>query len=103
MTLWQQYQAVLPLAVHSVRYESLIGTMRETLEPLLDFLDLGWDERMHDYMQTAYRRQKISTPSYNQVTQPLYTRASGRWERYRAHLQPVLPVLLPWAKTFGYG
>jgi len=102
MTLWQQYQAVLPLAVHSVRYEALIETMKETLEPLLDFLDLGWDECMHDYMQTAYRRQKISTPSYNQVTQPLYTRASGRWERYRAHLQPVLPILLPWAKTFGY-
>jgi tetratricopeptide (TPR) repeat protein len=103
MTLWQQYQAVLPLAVHSVRYEALIETLKETLEPLLDFLDLGWDDRLHDYRQTAYRRQKISTPSYNQVTQPLYTRASGRWERYRAHLQPVLPVLLPWAKTFGYG
>ena len=103
MTLWQQYQAGLPLEVHTVRYESLVETFEETLSPLLDFLSVGWDDGVRNYAETAYRRGKISTPSYNQVTQPLYTRARGRWERYREPMQSVLPALLPWARRFGYG
>lgn len=102
MTLWQHYQIVLPLKVHTVRYETLIEVFDETLTPLLEFLDVGWDEGVRDYAETAHRRRKIATPSYNQVTQPLYTRARGRWERYRDNMQPVLPTLLTWAKNFDY-
>jgi hypothetical protein len=29
-------------------------------------------------------------------------RPSGRWRRYRKQLEPVLPVLLPWAERLGY-
>ena len=103
MTLWLQYQSALPLQVHTVCYEILIEDFEETLTPLLDFLGVDWDEGLRDYTETAYRRGKIKTPSYNQVTQPLYTHARGRWQRYRQHLQPVLPLLLPWAERFGYG
>ena len=102
MTLWQQYMTVLPLAVHTVRYESLIEAFTETLTPVFDFLGVGWDDGVLDYAATAYRRGKISTPSYNQVIQPLYMRSRGRWERYRGQMQEVLPTLLPWAKRFGY-
>ncbi len=102
MALWQQYQAVLPLDVHTVRYESLIEVFEETLSPLLDFLGVDWDDAVKTYAETARQRRKIKTPSYNQVTQPIYTRARGRWERYREHMQPVLPTLLPWAERFGY-
>ncbi len=102
MVLWQQYQAVLPLQIHMVRYENLIEAFEETLTPLFDFLGLDWDDGVRDYAKTAYQRGRINTPSYNQVTQPLYTRARGRWQRYRAQMQPALPFLLPWAKRFGY-
>ena len=40
--------------------------------------------------------------SFDQVTEPLSTRSVGRWKRYRKQLEPVLPVLLPWAKKLGY-
>ena len=103
MTLWQQYQTILPLEVHTVRYESLIEAFEETLTPLFDFLGVGWDDEVRNFTETAYRRGKIHTPSYNQVTQPLYTRSRGRWERYREQMQPVLPTLLPWARSYGYG
>jgi hypothetical protein len=85
-----------------VRYESLIEVFEETLSPLLDFLGVDWDDAVKTYAETARQRRKIKTPSYNQVTQPIYTRARGRWERYREHMQPVLPTLLPWAERFGY-
>ncbi len=103
MALWQKYRAVLPLEVHTVRYESLIEAFEETLTPLLDFLGVEWDDSVRNYAETASRRDKITTPSYYQVTQPLYTRARGRWERYSKFMQPVLPTLLPWARRFGYG
>ena len=102
MTLWGQYRAVLPLDVHTLRYESLIEAFEETLSPLLDFLGLDWDDGMRRYAETASSREIINTPSYNQVTQPLYSRACGRWRRYREPLAPVLPLLLPWAERFGY-
>jgi Flp pilus assembly protein TadD len=103
MALWQQYQAVLPLAVHTVRYEGLIEDFEETVSPVLDFLGVEWDDCLRNYADTAYRRGKINTPSYNQVTQPLYTHARGRWERYREQMKHVFPTLLPWARRFGYG
>jgi len=102
MRLWTQYQDVLPLEVHTVRYETLIRDFDSTVSACLDFLDLDWDEGVRDYVETAKRSGQISTPSYDQVTQGLYTGASGRWQRYRKHLEPVLPVLLPWAERMGY-
>jgi hypothetical protein len=102
MSLWHQYREVLPMAVHTVRYETLVEAFEETLAPVFDFLEVEWDDGVRNYTETARRRRKINTTSYDQVTQPLYTRARGRWKRYREHLQPVLPLLLPWARRFGY-
>lgn len=51
----------------------------------------------------ARKRNRITpTPSYAQVAEPLYTRARGRWQRYREALAPVLPILAPWAAAMGY-
>ena len=102
MRLWTQYQDVLPLQVHTVRYETLIRDFDSAVSACLDFLDMDWDDGVRDYVETAKRSGQISTPSYDQVTQALYTGASGRWQRYRKHLEPVLPVLLPWAERMGY-
>ena len=103
MSLWHQYRAVLPLQVHTVRYERLIERFDETVGPLLDFMGVGWDDAVRDHVAAAHRRGRIRTTSYNQVAQPLYTRARGRWQRYRDQMAPVLPILLPWAQRFGYG
>jgi len=47
-------------------------------------------------------RGRIKTASYSQVAEPIYTRSSGRWRNYRKHLEPVFPILEPWARKFGY-
>jgi tetratricopeptide (TPR) repeat protein len=102
MSLWTLYRETLPLDVHTVRYESLISDFEATLKGCLEFLGLGWEEGIRDYMHTEINRGRLGTPSYNQVTQDLYTEASGRWQRYRPQLEPVLPELLPWAQRMGY-
>ena len=103
MTLWHRYQDVLPLEIHTVRYEQLVRDLEGTISPCLGFLELDWDDGVRSYAETAKSNARIVTPSYNQVTEDLYSDASGRWQRYREHLEPVLPVLMPWAERLGYG
>jgi len=102
MRLWTLYREKLPLTIHTIRYESLIVDLEASIAPCLEFLGLDWDDGVKEYRDTAVRRTAISTPSYNQVTEPLYAAASGRWLRYRDELQSVLPLLQPWAEHWGY-
>lgn len=100
---WSRCRSVLPLSVHTISYERLVVDPEAELRPLIDFLGLAWEERMLDHRKTARDRGIIITPSYSQVTQPLYRDASGRWQRYRAQMESVLPVLAPWVERLGYG
>jgi len=102
MSVTQQYCDALSPSLHRVRYEMLVTDPKAEIEPVLDFLGVSWSDAVLDHVTTARRRDRIQTPSYNQVNQPLYTRAAGRWTRYRRHLDPVLPILQPWIRHFGY-
>jgi hypothetical protein len=102
LVFWTRARQILPLHVHTLRYEALVEDKERELRALLAFLGLDWDARVLDNEATAKARGPIATPSYAQVAQPLYTRARGRWERYREQMKPVLPILLPWAKRLGY-
>ena len=72
------------------------------MRPLFDFLGLDWHEAVLDHRATAKARGLITTASYSQVIEPISKRAAGRWEGYRRHLEPILPVLRPWVEKFGY-
>ncbi|HEV8406408.1 MAG TPA: sulfotransferase, partial [Sphingomicrobium sp.] len=89
MSGWQLLREVFPLNVHTVRYERLVDDPESELRPLSDFLGLPWDERMLAHTETAKKRGAISTPSYDQVTEPLSSRSVGRWRRYEKELGPV--------------
>jgi tetratricopeptide (TPR) repeat protein len=102
MSFWTRCAEIFPLDVHRIVYEDLVVDPEACLRPLVDFLGLGWREGLLDHQSTAKARGTISTPSYAQVTQPLTRRPSGRWKRYREQLEPVLPILLPWAERLGY-
>ena len=102
MSGWTAMREAFPLNVHTVRYEGLVEGPEAELRPLMEFLDLPWDEQMLAHTKTAKARGTIITPSYDQVTEPLTSRSVGRWQRYREQLEPVLPVLLPWAERLGY-
>jgi tetratricopeptide (TPR) repeat protein len=102
MSIWTAAREAMDLNVHTVVYENLVADPEGTLRPLLDFLGLEWNDRLLDHRRTAKSRGTIVTPSYDQVTEPVNTRAVGRWKRYAEQLEPALPILLPWAERLGY-
>lgn len=87
--------------VHRIRYEDVVADTEGEARRLLDFLSLPWEPAVLDIQKTA-RGKRINTPSYSQVAEPIYTRAKERWRKYEAQLAPVLPVLEPFVKRFGY-
>ena len=100
--LWRAYEAALPLQSFYLKYEDLVSDMESTVKPLIAFLGLGWDNRIIEYQATARQRTNINTPSYNQVTQSLYTQAMQRWRRYDDKLAPILPLTQKWSKEWDY-
>ncbi len=99
---WQHCRDLMPIHVEAVRYEDVIVDRAAALRPVFAYLGLDWRAEALDNVKTAAGRKSIRTASYAQVTEPIYARAVGRWERYRRELDPILPTLAPWAERFGY-
>ena len=100
--LWRQYTDTLQLNTLQVKYEDLITEVESTCRRITDFLEMPWHPGVLEHERTAGDRPLIGTASYNQITRPLYTEAQGRWQRYRAEMQAVLPMLEPWIRYFEY-
>ena len=100
--MWETSLALFPVEVHTVVYERMIEDPESALKPVIEELGLKWNAQIIDHERTAKERGVITTASYAQVTEPLYRGAAGRWQRYRKHLEPVLPTLQPWIEKFGY-
>ncbi len=101
MGLWVHYKKVLTLPFLEYRYEDLVEDFRHTTKRIVDFIGLGWSEDIERYREQAANRF-ISTPSYRDVTSQLYTRASGRWQRYEKALEGKLPESTGLIADLGY-
>lgn len=101
-TYLERAREILQLPVHTVTYEKLVEDRDSELRPLFDFLGLDWHDGVLDHQGTAFKRGHIKTASYAQVVEPIYKRSAGRWQNYRKHLEPIIPVLKPWIDKFGY-
>jgi tetratricopeptide (TPR) repeat protein len=101
-TMWERSRELMAIDVNTIVYEKLVQDPEAQLRPLAEALGLDWRDELLDHTGTAASRGLIATASYAQVTEPIYRRSVGRWEKYREHLAPVLPVLRPWAEKFGY-
>ena len=99
---WERGAELFPIEFRPVRYERLIGDTQGELSPVVDWLGLQWNDSVLDHTTTAKERGRVRTASYSQIGEALYTRARGRWQRYGKYLEPILPILKPWAEKMGY-
>ena len=102
MALWQKCLRVLPLDYHLVRYEDLVERFEHETRRVLEFIGVGWDDAVLGYAEHARRRETIATPSYHEVTEPIFQRAKYRWHHYAKELEPYMRRLAPYIEYFGY-
>ncbi len=101
MRHWLLLRNRLPWPSIETRYEDLVAAQVTETKKLTEFLGLTFDKSMLDVKKRS-SANAVSTPTYDDITKPLYPRAVGRWQNYRKHLEPALAILDPYAREFGY-
>jgi tetratricopeptide (TPR) repeat protein len=99
MGLVQHYRSEMALRYLPVRYEDMVEDQEATVRALLDFIGEPFDPRCLAFHEN---RRYARTASYAQVTEKLYDRSRFRYRHYRAHLEPVIPILRPVIAQLGY-
>jgi tetratricopeptide (TPR) repeat protein len=101
MSIWRTLAPLMPMPCLEVRYEDMVDDLESVARKTLDFLGVPWDARVLGFDEHA-RKKMVRSPTYADVTQPVYKRAMGRWRNYQKYLEPHLAVLEPFVKAFGY-
>ena len=73
LDLFEFYEGELDLNYILIKYEEIVHNFSNNINLLLEFLDLPYENQLENFYITAKKKRKISTPSYNQVINPLYT------------------------------
>jgi tetratricopeptide (TPR) repeat protein len=77
--LMRHWQAVSPLPMLEMRYETVVSETEAQIRRLIDFAGLPWDPRCLDFHNSG---RPVQTFSRWQVRQPMHTRSVGRWRNY---------------------
>ncbi len=101
MELWLHYRSDAGLNAIEYHYEDLVADTEGTARRVFEFLGEPWDESVLQYQSRASERF-VSTPSYADVSAPIYDRSIGRWRNYARQLAPALPIVAPFVREFGY-
>lgn len=102
MDLWRHFTSAREFPCHLIKYEDVVTDIRGEAEKICSFLGVEWSDEMLKYAQHARAKGLISTPSYHQVIQPLYSDSLERWRRYEKYLEPYQGRLAPYCDMFGY-
>jgi Flp pilus assembly protein TadD len=101
MRLAEFVEAVFHLDLHVVRHEALVADFEAEVKTVCAFVGLDWTEGLRDFAQRV-KNNTSATPSAAQLARGLSSEGIGQWRRYRHHLRPVMPILEPWVRKFGY-
>jgi tetratricopeptide (TPR) repeat protein len=101
MDVWLRMRQLGGFDWIETRYEDVVVNMEQEGRKATEFLGLSWHPNQARYHETA-RQKVLYAPTYHDVTQPVYNRAVGRWQRYAGALQPFLARLAPYCRTFRY-
>ena len=83
------------------RYEDIVADLPKEGRRVTEFLGLPWHPDQERYYEKTGVKQLYS-PTYQDVTRPIYTRSVARWRAYEKHLAPILPALEPFCRKLGY-
>lgn len=98
---WVWWREKLPWPMLVTRYEDMVSSPADELKRIAQFLDLDWSPKMLDASARS-ERKAVRTPTYDDITKPIYARAVGRWRNYDRYLARILPKLARLLPALGY-
>lgn len=90
--LMDHWKSVLPLPILEIEYGQMIEDQGASTRAIIEFLDLPWDDRCLDFHKSG---RTAMTLSYEQVRQPIYRSALGRYRNYDPWIGPLRAELAP--------
>jgi hypothetical protein len=102
MSAWLTFRDLIDVPWCEIRYEDTVADLAAQAGRALDTLGLNWDDQVLNYRDRLLRSKQVTSPTYEAVAQPIYTRAIGRWRNYQQLLEPALATLEPFVRGFGY-
>ena len=83
MTFWhKQYNDF----IIDISYEKLLLNAEVNVKNMLAHIEVEWEDECLKYYEN---KRIVSTPSYAQVTQPMYTSSMERWRNYAAYVDEL--------------
>lgn len=101
MDYWLSVRDALSLNWTELRYEDVVVDLEGQFRPVFEKLGLEWSDACIEFYRHA-QRKLVKTPSFDQVTRPLYTTSAGRWRNYQQHYAAILPELEPFITLYRY-
>ncbi|MGD0814519.1 MAG: sulfotransferase [Verrucomicrobiota bacterium] len=101
MDVWLRLRELDGFEWIETRYEDVVGNLEREGRRVTNFLGLPWRADQAAYYETS-RRKFVHSPTYDEVTKPVYTRAVKRWESYAEAMAPLQARLEPYLRNFGY-
>jgi len=100
MGLYLQFRDNLDLNIMQVKYEDLCDDLEPNLRKIINHIGEDWDDNLLEFYNQEHRY--IQTPSFEAVKEPVSKKAIGKWKNYEKYFEPILPILEPFIKEWGY-
>jgi tetratricopeptide (TPR) repeat protein len=81
------------------KYEDVVVNHESELRHVTQFTGVEWHAKQGQFFS---ENGAVYSPTYHDVTQPIYPRSLARWRNYLRYLEPFFPDLEPYCRAFGY-
>ncbi len=101
MAVWLTVREWENFAWIETHYEDTVADVEKEGRRITEFLGLAWAEEQASFNERRGKK-KLYAPTYHDVTRPIHSRSVARWRSYEKYIEPVLPILEPFCRAFGY-
>ena len=101
MGIWLAVREWAGFAWIETRYEDTVANLEKEGQRVTNFLGLDWNESQSKFFERGKKKQ-LNSPTYHDVTKPIYSHSVGRWRYYEKYMTSILPALEPYCRAFGY-
>jgi len=100
-TLFIKYVEFFNINFHQIKYENVVSDFDNKIKNLLKYLNLEFENSITRFYETAKKREKIHTPSYDQVVKPLYSSSINRHLKFD-DIKTIIPDIEKWINYYSY-